>query len=73
MYAQVLGVDRVGVDDAFFELGGDSLSAMRLVAAIRAALYSQVSLPVLFDAPTVRKLSQRIQGESGTAGQEPKR
>jgi len=73
VYAQVLGVDRVGVDDSFFELGGDSLSAMRLVTAIRAALDNQVSLPALFDSLTVRKLGQRIQGESGTAGQEPKR
>ena len=60
IYAKVLGVDRVGVDDSFFELGGVSLSAMRLVTAISAALDRQVSLPVLFDAPTVRKLSPRI-------------
>jgi acyl carrier protein len=73
MYAQVLGVDRVGVDDAFFELGGDSLSAMRLVAAIRAALDIPVTLPAVFGSLTVRKLSQRIKGESGTTGQEPKR
>jgi hypothetical protein len=32
IYAQVLGVDRVGVDDSFFNLGGDSISAMRLIA-----------------------------------------
>jgi acyl carrier protein len=70
IYAQVLGVDRVGVDDSFVELGGDSLSAMRLVTAIRAALDIQVSLPTLFDSLTVRKLGQRIQGESGTAGRE---
>lgn len=38
IYAQMLGLDRVGVDDSFFDLGGDSLSAMRLVAAIKAAL-----------------------------------
>ena len=49
VYAQVLGVERVGVDDSFFDLGGDSLSAMRAVAAINAALDVQVALPTLFD------------------------
>ena len=38
IYAQVLGVDRVGVDDSFFDLGGDSLSAMRVIAAINTGL-----------------------------------
>jgi amino acid adenylation domain-containing protein/non-ribosomal peptide synthase protein (TIGR01720 family) len=37
IYAQVLGVDRVGVDESFFDLGGDSISAMQVVARARAA------------------------------------
>ena len=38
IYARVLGLERVGVDDSFFELGGDSLSAMRVIAAINTGL-----------------------------------
>ena len=38
IYAQVLGVDRVGVHESFFDLGGDSLSAMRAITAISTAL-----------------------------------
>ena len=38
IYAQVLGLARVGIDDSFFDLGGDSLSAMRLIAAINTGL-----------------------------------
>ena len=37
IYAQVLGVDRVGVDDSFFDLGGDSILSMQVVARARAA------------------------------------
>ena len=60
IYAQILGVDRVGVDESFFELGGDSLSAMRAVAAINTALDEQLTVPTLFDAPSVRALSQQL-------------
>jgi hypothetical protein len=64
IYAQVLGVERVGVDDSFFELGGDSLSAMRVIAAINTSLDGGLSVRTLFDAPTVRSLSQRLQSGS---------
>ena len=37
IYAQVLGLDRVGVDDSFFDLGGDSVSSMQVVTRARAA------------------------------------
>ena len=64
IYAQVLGLERVGVDDSFFELGGDSLSAMRVVAAINTSLDAGVSVRALFEAPTIRRLAPRIGGDA---------
>ncbi|WP_280381995.1 non-ribosomal peptide synthetase [Nocardia wallacei] len=59
-FAEVLGIDRVGADRSFFELGGDSLSATRVVARVNSALGSTVALRDLFDAPTVARLAARI-------------
>ena len=65
IYAQVLGVERVGVEDSFFELGGDSLLAMRLIAAINTGLDAHVSVRAVFEAPTVAGLALRIGSAEG--------
>ena len=65
IYAQVLGVERVGVDDSFFDLGGDSLSAMRVIAAINTGLDAGLAVRALFEAPTVAQLAPRIGEGSG--------
>lgn len=61
--AGILGVDEIGVDDDFFALGGNSLSAIRLVDTVRATVASGVSLRDVFEAPTVVALAQRLDGD----------
>ncbi|MGA4843959.1 thioesterase domain-containing protein [Streptomyces sp. G45] len=60
IFARVLDVPRVGVDDSFFDLGGNSLSAMRVVAAVRESFDSEVGVRALMEAPTVRGLSRQL-------------
>jgi thioester reductase-like protein len=67
LYAQVLGLERVGVSESFFDLGGDSLSAMRLVAAIYNALDVHLPVRAVFEAPSVRALSQQLNADHGAA------
>ncbi|RPF24842.1 nonribosomal peptide synthetase DhbF [Streptomyces sp. TLI_185] len=56
-FADVLELDRVGIDQDFFDLGGNSLRAIRLVGLIRAELNQEVSIRTLFAARTISGLS----------------
>ncbi len=62
IYAHTLGIERAGTDDSFFDLGGDSISAMRATAAINTALGANLAVWTLFEMPSARSLSAHLSG-----------
>nr|ALK27915.1 non-ribosomal peptide synthase [Streptomyces sp. DSM 11171] len=67
LFGEVLGVDSVGAEASFFELGGDSLLAMRLIARIRAVVDTELSIRELFTASTVAGVARLIDEADGVA------
>jgi acyl-coenzyme A synthetase/AMP-(fatty) acid ligase len=60
IWAEVLGVDRVGIHDTFLELGGNSLLATMVVSRVLAQFQVQLKLRLLMDAPTVAEMAELI-------------
>jgi amino acid adenylation domain-containing protein len=61
-FAEVLRVERVGVENDFFELGGDSLLATRIVSQLRDAFRADITIPQLFRAGNVRAMAEAVRG-----------
>jgi amino acid adenylation domain-containing protein len=67
LWEEVLGIDGIGRDDDFFDLGGDSILAVQLVTAVARRLGCLVPLAALFDGPTIAAMALRL-GDAAAAG-----
>ncbi len=60
IWAEVLGIDRIGVNDSFFELGGHSLLATKVVSRLRNAFRVDLALRTFFERPTVEGVALAV-------------
>ena len=67
IYADTLGLPAVGVTDSFFDLGGDSISVMHLTNTINSTLVLDLTVPMVFETPTVAGLAELIECGVGAA------
>ena len=75
MWAELLGVEQIGINDDFFALGGHSLVAMQVVSRIMQSMGVQLPLETMFTAPTIASLAESVNNsdDSETAIPEIKR
>ncbi len=57
VWQEILHIEKIGRNDSFFELGGNSIDALRIMSRVRSHLENDLALTSIFDHPTVAKLS----------------
>lgn len=68
MWQKLLGIDQIGIDDSFFDLGGHSLRAVQVGARLQEIFPIELPLRVFFEAPSVAALAERIELIGRAAG-----
>ena len=60
VWAGILGIEKIGIEDDFFELGGDSILATQIISRLRQIFRMDLPAILLFDSPTIEKLAQYL-------------
>lgn len=61
IWREVLNIDQISIDDNFFDLGGHSLSAMRVLARVRRDFHLDLSIRRIFESPTIAGVAQELE------------
>src|SRR5262249_59532396 len=61
IFAQALNLERVGIEENFFDLGGNSLLATRVISRVKTAFKIELTLRALFESPTVNGLARHVE------------
>jgi acyl carrier protein len=70
IWSEVLGVERIGIEDNFFDLGGHSLLATQVVSRIRKTLQVELPLRTIFEGATIIELASQVEAASREASSE---
>jgi acyl carrier protein len=68
VWAGILGIEKIGIEDDFFELGGDSILATQIISRLRQMFRMDLPPIILFDAPSIEKLAQYMVAHEARPG-----